>query len=74
MNAHGKRKLIKSLSASLQDWFDEIDPNSEESTDVGWLGDDYIKQLATIVVTALELNRASQEYMEKEGLLAVSVI
>lgn len=70
MNPNGKKKLIKSLEAAIQDWFDREEPNSKASTDVGWIGDRTVELMATVAITALELNSDAQKYMDKEGLIA----
>jgi hypothetical protein len=69
MTPKGKKELIKSLSIALEHWFNEYDPNSSEHTDVGYVGDKYLEQLVEIVITALQVNSDSQEFLKKDGFL-----
>ena len=69
MTPDGKKKLIKSLAIAIEDWIDREDPNSKDGTDVGWIGDRTVELMATLAITALELNSDAQQYMNKEGLI-----
>jgi hypothetical protein len=72
MSPEGKKKLIKSLAVCIGEWLEAEDPNNHLETDIGWVSKGFKEQLASLVVTALELNSASQEYMESQDLLAKS--
>jgi len=69
MTPTGKKKLVKSLTVFLQKWLEETDPNSEDETDIGFIGNDIEVKLAALVITALEINSDSQRQAQQNGFL-----
>ncbi len=70
MNATGKKKLIKSLTPVIQTWLDNADPNSEENTDVGYIGERTVELMAMLAITALELSNEAQSIAVRDGFLS----
>lgn len=70
MNSKGKQKLIESLAEKIEEWEREIDPNSYDETDIGFVGKKTWILMATVAVTALELNAEAQKVAIKDGFLA----
>lgn len=73
MNQRGKNELIKSLAPVIEEWIASVDANSEDRTDIGFVGERTPELLASLVITALELNGEAQQNAVKEGYLAPSV-
>lgn len=69
MNAKGKRKLINSLTAAIDEWLETENPNESVGCYIGYISGATTKLMATVAITLLEANSDAQRYAVQEGLL-----
>jgi hypothetical protein len=65
MNTAGKKRIIKSLAETINNWLDN-DPiaaemNVTKGMDIGYIANNIADRMAELCVTALQMNQESQD-------------